>query len=52
VTFAPRGEWHGFRGDPGKITRALFTYLGAAALDGAGYELLEEPAPASGAEAT
>jgi quercetin dioxygenase-like cupin family protein len=42
VTFAGRGEWHGFRARPDTETRCLFVYLGAAALDGAGYELMEE----------
>jgi quercetin dioxygenase-like cupin family protein len=42
VTFAGRGEWHGFKARGDVETSCLFVYMGAAALDGAGYELMEE----------
>jgi mannose-6-phosphate isomerase-like protein (cupin superfamily) len=41
LAFIPAGEWHGFRTDPGIITRTVYGYLGAGTLEQAGYELRE-----------
>ncbi|HET6503957.1 MAG TPA: cupin domain-containing protein [Amycolatopsis sp.] len=39
LVFVPAGEWHGYRTDPGTVTRAIYGYLGAGSLEAAGYEL-------------
>jgi quercetin dioxygenase-like cupin family protein len=44
LVFVPAGEWHGYRTDPGTVTRAIYGYLGAGSLEAAGYELDREEA--------
>jgi quercetin dioxygenase-like cupin family protein len=39
AVLVPPGEWHGYRTDPGVLTRTVYGYLGAGSLDDAGYEV-------------
>ncbi|AUG80774.1 hypothetical protein CFP65_6106 [Kitasatospora sp. MMS16-BH015] len=44
LAYVPAGEWHGFRTRRGVTTVALYGYLGAGSLAGAGYQVREEAA--------
>jgi len=46
LVFIPANEWHGYRTDPGTVTRAVYGYLGAGSLQAASYELAGTEVPA------
>ncbi|WP_327682548.1 cupin domain-containing protein [Kitasatospora sp. NBC_00458] len=45
LVYVPAGEWHGFRPGPAAPTTALYGYLGASSLAGAGYQLRPSDVP-------
>ncbi|MED7949890.1 cupin domain-containing protein [Streptomyces sp. BE303] len=45
LVFVPAGEWHGFRTGPAGPTAALYGYLGASSLTGAGYQVRPADVP-------